>query len=321
MIDFARELIMELLTNTQKRVAQAIVNVFETGSVGGDYSKVTLIPGDTGQLTYGRSQTTLSSGNLSELIAGYCGRPGARFATALTPFLPALEAKEPALNDDLHFKNILRAGADDVVMRDTQDEFFDTRYWEPAVRVARRDGIDTPLGVAVVYDSKIHGSWGAMRRRVNDARGSAAEVGERAWIAAYLDTRHDWLANHRRSDLRRTVYRMETFRGLIDADAWMLEMPLLVRGLEINQQTLSATPPNVYDSPEPGSRQLVVTSPLQRGLDVRWVQLALSGAGRRLGADGIYGGQSRRSMQAFQRERGLAVTGRVDNADFEALGL
>ena len=35
-----------MLTELQKRTAQAIVNLFETGQVRGDYGKVTLIPGD-----------------------------------------------------------------------------------------------------------------------------------------------------------------------------------------------------------------------------------------------------------------------------------
>ena len=53
-----------MLTELQKRAAQAIINVFETGDAQGDYGKVTLMKGDPGHLTYGRSQTTLSSGNL-----------------------------------------------------------------------------------------------------------------------------------------------------------------------------------------------------------------------------------------------------------------
>ncbi|MDQ3267784.1 MAG: hypothetical protein M3P47_03520 [Pseudomonadota bacterium] len=52
-----------MLTATQKKTAEALVNIFETGEVLGDCSQVTLIAGDTGHLTFGRSQTTLGSGN------------------------------------------------------------------------------------------------------------------------------------------------------------------------------------------------------------------------------------------------------------------
>jgi chitosanase len=312
---------MNLLTDTQKRVAQAIVNIFETSSVRGDYSRVTLIEGDTGQLTYGRSQTTLTSGNLFKLIHQYCQRPGARFGEALSEFLSDLEAQDPGLNHHSHFHNLLRASADDLVMRDTQDEFFDSEYWATADRIARRDGICTPLGVAVVYDSVVHGSWPMIRRRVNESLGMVEDTDERTWITEYVKARHDWLANHRRLDLRPTVYRMASLGRLIEQEAWMLELPLVVRRLEINQQALFATPPYVYDGPEPRSREIVVTSPLQRGLDVRLVQVALSEAGHDVRADGIYGRVSKGIVESFQHENGLAVTGAIGVSDFEALGL
>ena len=72
-----------MLTELQKKTAKAIVNIFETGRPLGDYSKVTLLQGDTGHLTYGRSQTTLGSGNLYLLIKSYCKASGATLAAEL----------------------------------------------------------------------------------------------------------------------------------------------------------------------------------------------------------------------------------------------
>src|SRR5512141_1858531 len=96
------------LAPLQKAAAQAIVNIFETGSVRGNYGDVTLIPGDSGQLTYGRSQTTLASGNLFLLIQDYCTRSDGAFSKAMAPYLPALEARDPALNNDLSFRGMLK---------------------------------------------------------------------------------------------------------------------------------------------------------------------------------------------------------------------
>ncbi len=312
---------MNLLTATQKSVAQAIVNIFETGSVLGDYSRVTLIHGDTGQLTYGRSQVTLTSGNLLALIDAYRMRPGARFAEALSPFVTDLQAQAPRLNGDLHFHNLLRASADDPVMRDTQDEFFDTRFWATAIRIARRDGLTTPLGVAVLYDSVVHGSWSFIRRRVNQAHGLLADIGEQAWITAYVQERHAWLAGHRRADLRRTTYRMETLGTLIEQDEWMLEMPVVVRRQEISPRALAADPPHVFIGPEPRSREIALASPLLRGLDIRLVQLSLSASGHRLLADGLYGRASQAAVRAFRHANALPRVGPVGGADFDALGL
>src|SRR3569623_685032 len=162
---------------TQAQTAKAIVNIFETGSVRGDYSQVSLLPGDTGRLTYGRAQTTLGSGNLNVLIQRYCARGGARFAARLRPWLSALATRSPAADTDSKLHNLLRACADDPIMRDVQDAFFDQVYWEPAVRAATRLGIRSPLGVAVVYDSWVHGSWALLRDRPL-ASGPQPQLGE-----------------------------------------------------------------------------------------------------------------------------------------------
>jgi chitosanase len=120
---------------------------------------VTLIAGDTGHLTYGRSQTTLGSGNLHDLLQRYCANPGARFRKNLESYLTRFSQRDISLDDDTTLHNILRACADDPVMRDTQDAFFDDVYWRAAARTADRHGISMPLGLAVVYDSFVHGSW------------------------------------------------------------------------------------------------------------------------------------------------------------------
>jgi Glycosyl hydrolase family 46 len=166
-----------VLTDEQEQTAKAIVNIFETGRVRADYANVTLIPGDSGQLTYGRTQTTLASGGLHELIRAYTSAPGAVFRSDLEPFLGALEARDPALNDNLYFRNLLSAAADDPVMRRTQDDFFDRTKWRPANQAAARDGIVSALGTAVVYDSVVHGSWQTLRARANTVAGVASAPG------------------------------------------------------------------------------------------------------------------------------------------------
>lgn len=303
-----------MLTATQKKTAQAIVNIFETSSVLGDYGSVTVIPGDTGHLTFGRSQTTLGSGNLEDLLQRYCSNPGARFGAKLSPYLPRFAARDLRLDGDRHLHNLLCASADDPVMRETQDVFFDWVYWQVAERTAGQFGITSPLGVAVVYDSTVHGSWKSIRDRTIQQSGQLAALGEWGWIGAYVQTRRQWLATHQRRDLRPTVYRMEAFQRLIDQDCWGLELPLVVRGLEISTTTLNATPPGCYDGPQPGSRTLTLQASLARGLDVRLVQLGLSSLGVDIKADGIFGRISDRCIKDYQTAQGLPATGVADAA-------
>lgn len=301
-----------MLTATQKKTIQAVVNIFETSSVLGDYGNVTLIQGDTGHLTFGRSQTTLGSGNLADLMQRYCGNPGARFAGKLNVFLPRFSNRDLSLDSDKYLHNILRATADDPVMRDTQDVFFDDVYWKPAERSAIKLGVATPLGVAVVYDSTVHGSWERIRDQTTASAGDINTIGEQAWIRAYVQTRRDWLANHKRADLRATVYRMNSMQGLIDLGQWGFELPIVVRGLEISSATLNALPSGCYDGPQPGTRTLAVQTPLQRGLDVRLVQLGLSALKADIKADGVFGQGSRDQIKLYQAAHGLPVTGAAD---------
>lgn len=303
-----------MLTAFQCRTVEAIVNLFETGQVLGDYGQVTVLSGDTGHLTFGRSQTTLGSGNLHTLIERYCDNAGARFGQRLSPFLPQLAARDATLDTHVRFHNLLRASADDPVMRDVQDQFFNDEYLQPALRAADRHGISTPLGVAVVYDSFVHGSWARIRDRVS---GTPASRGEKDWVSDYVAARRHWLATHKRDDLRATVYRMDAFARLIELDGWGLECPLVVRHAEISQTTLSGTPPGAYGGPPPGTRVIslpVVAAPLLRGLDVRLVQLALSERGASIRADGVFGRASADRVADHQRAIGAPVTGVVDRS-------
>lgn len=301
------------MTSTQGRTIEAIVNLFETGQVLGDYGQVTLLAGDTGHLTFGRSQTTLGSGNLHRLLQRYCENAGARFGRRLAAFLPQARARDATLDRDERLHNLLRATADDPVMRDVQDEFFDEEYFRPAMKGADREGLSLPLSRAVVYDSFVHGSWSRIRDRVE---GTPAGRGENAWVTEYIAARRDWLATHPRRDLRATVYRMDAFMRLIQLGAWGLDLPLVVRGAEVSLTTLSGAPPGTFDGPHPGTRELSLqaSTPLLRGLDVRLVQLALSERGAAIRADGVFGRASADCVSDHQRVVGASVTGVVDRA-------
>lgn len=303
---------LPLLTDSQARAAKAIVNLFETGHVLGDYGQVTLLPGDPGRLTYGRSQTTLGSGKLAELLQQYADNPGARFGARLRPWLPALGRGDAAMDTDGKLHNLLRACADDPVMRETQDRFFDDNFWRPALRTAGKAGIRSALGVAVVYDSLVHGSWGRIRDLTLAELGPATQAGEAPWVARYVALRRQWLAGHSIAILRGTVYRMDAFQRLIALGQWGLVLPLVVRGSEISAASLAAVPPGCYDGPVPGTRALSVTQPLLRGLDVRLLQLALSDLGADIKADGVFGNGAARCLKELQIARGLPVTGVAD---------
>lgn len=80
---------------------------------------------------------------------------------------------------------MLGEAGDDPVMQGVQDDFFDRVYWNPSVQAANSIDISTGLGTAVVYDSKIHGSWVRMRDRTNNRYGVVKNIGENTWLENY----------------------------------------------------------------------------------------------------------------------------------------
>jgi chitosanase len=310
-----------MLTDLQRRTAQAIVNIFETGQVGGDYGKVTLIVGDPGHLTYGRSQTTLASGSLHLLVKAYCEEPGAALAGRLKRYLGRLAARDLTLDRDTPLRDLLEVAGHDPVMWEVQDRFFDRVYWTPSVQGAETCGIATALGTAVVYDSHIHGAWRLVRARTEARHGSVGSLGERAWVERYVAERREWLADHPKPVLHPTVYRMDAFRVVIQAGAWDLPLPLRVRGVTIDEESLRATAPVVVSAQEEGERTLFLRKPPLRGADVEAVQRALVAAGVQVKPDGVFGKGTEAAVRRFQEQRGLKVDGIVGPATRAALGL
>jgi chitosanase len=309
-----------MLTELQKKAAQAIVNIFETGKPEGEYGKVTLLSGDPGHLTYGRSQTTLASGNLYLLIKAYTEREDAAFGDALDAYLTRLANRDTALDQERRLWRLLRDAGDDPVMQDVQDAFFDRVYWAPSQKAAGIAGISTGLGSSVVYDSRIHGSWARMRDRTIERHGAVEGIGEKAWIVKYVATRKEWLANHLIKILNKTTYRMEAFQTLIGQDKWGLELPFTVRGIRIDEEVLCGNPVRA-SAQDVEERLLLLQSPYMKGEDVLDVQQALVDAGLEVEVDGIFGPSTSEAVKKFQRRNDLTVDGIVGTATLTALML
>jgi chitosanase len=224
------------LTAEQKRICEQVINVFESGAPQGNYGVISIYkdgPHNMRQVTYGRSQTT-EYGNLHELVEMYVNAGGI-YSEALRPYLNKIEVTP--LSDDAVFKQLLRdAGRKDPVMCQTQDVFFDKRYFEPAMAWAGNNGFSLALSALVIYDSFIHsGSILTFLRKRFPESPPANGGDEQTWIKQYVDTRQNWLANHENKVLRGTIYRTGCFKNEISRNNWDLsQRPINANGINIS---------------------------------------------------------------------------------------
>jgi chitosanase len=279
----------------------AIVNVFETGRVRGDYGAIAVLKGDTGHLSYGRSQVTLGSGSLFQLLDLYCGQTGTKFANDLQPHLARFRQKDVTLDNDSTVKDLLRrAGREDPVMRATQDQFFREHYLGPACRAAENIGISLPLGQALVYDSHIQGGWGKLSARI----GPVGSGKQEDWIGKYIDMRREWLLQLK-PPVPATVYRMDSFKGLIADKKWNLDLPFTVHGVMVTEEALAGGEAPVGGAP---ARTLTLRSPYLRGDDVKALQAALAAKGLPNSQDGVYGPVTDVLVKQWQKKQSPAIT-------------
>jgi len=223
------------LTAKQKRTCEQVVNVFETGTIRGDYGAISIYrdgPHKIRQITYGRSQTT-EYGNLYELVQLYVAANGT-FSSQLAPYVEKIGFTP--LVDDKQFKKLLRdAGRKDPVMQRAQDDFFDKRYFQPAMAWADKNGFSLPLSALVIYDSFIHsGSILYFLRKRFPEMPPAKGGDEKTWIRQYADVRQDWLANHQLTILHATIYRTQCLKDEMARDNWDLsQLPIDANGVDV----------------------------------------------------------------------------------------
>jgi chitosanase len=202
-----------------------------------------------------------------------------------------------------------------------QDQFFDRVYWNPSVQDANNAAVNSALGTNVVYDSHIQGAWATIRNVTNANHGTASQIGEQAWINAYVNERRNWLANNSNPALHPTVYRMDAFLNLINTGNWDLPLPLTVRGFVITENLLSGTVPLRASAHAPNEEVLQVQTPPMQGDDVSALQQALTRAGFPVTVDGTFGTSTDAAVRQFQQQKGLTVDGIAGPATRSALGL
>jgi chitosanase len=179
-------------------------------------------------IMYGIGGWRIGDGRLSKLLVDYAKMDLARDAGKITPFLERLETKDTSLASDTTFISILRDAATDPVMQTTQETSFDTETLDPALKVATSLGIKTPLGILLVYDSRVLGGFPAAAKATTETLGGSPANGidEHAYVTKLDQLRHDALRQlgQRYPAFEKTwLKRADFITALIAKEDWQLD--------------------------------------------------------------------------------------------------
>ena len=334
------------LSELQIATIDAIVGVFEGGRPF-RYETVARVKSDRGGLSFGKHQVSHTSGNLHLLMANYCAMPKAdpdlaskvraQLSVVKVPpvqtgdkekkRLASIEPKRVALLTDDGLRDLLVASASDRAMADTQDKYFFDNFMEPALKAWKAAGFVHALSAAVAYDSQIQSGVAfrnAQKEKATEVAGPASAENEKAWIAAYVDARRQWLSESDSEAVRNSVYRMDEMKKLIASGTWDLALPLKVHGYDLTAwddyaSTLFEDPYRRDGFAKFGSLARS-TKWTGRGRFVNRCLVALKHLPPR-GAStiGKFDDVSVQALKEFQAKCSLPATGEVDEATFDKL--
>ncbi|QSX31705.1 chitosanase [Shewanella cyperi] len=184
------------------------------------------------QITYGRCQAK-EQDKLRYLIEMYVENEGV-FSDDFVPFLDRIGTESLVSHEGFH-QLLVQAANDDPIMRQTQDAFFDTFYWDPAKAWCEAHGLMCPLSLLVIYDSFVQSGCVPLFLRKRFSEKPPSKGGdEHKWLAAYVEARHQWLKYHKRRELRAGTAHTQMFRAEMARGNWDLsQTPIMVEGVPI----------------------------------------------------------------------------------------
>lgn len=200
---------VDLTASAKREIAFMLVSSAENTTTNwrGQYSFIQYnveCPGSTCSdnrgYTAGIIGFTSATGDMLQLVERYASvAPG----NILQKYLPALRNVNGTTSTaglGQAFINDWKTAANDTKFQQAQDYMRDTMYFNPAVNLAKQDGVKTALGQFAYYDAAVmHGSsddpwypsdlYDIRRGALAKAKSPAQGGDEKAYIKAFLDSR------------------------------------------------------------------------------------------------------------------------------------
>jgi chitosanase len=219
------------LTDPKRReIAFQLVSTAENSSLNwrGQYGYIEDI-GDGRGYTAGIVGFCSGTSDMLAVVAEYTRRKPDNKLARYLPALRTVDGSDSHAGLDPGFTSAWRAAAADPVFQKTQEDERDRMYFDPAVTLARTDGL-RGLGQFAYYDAAVmHGMPGlrAIRAAAQRAAKTPRQGGDEvAWLTAFLDARvHEMRTEAAHSDTSRvdTAQRVFLKQGNLDLNtplAW-----------------------------------------------------------------------------------------------------
>lgn len=217
-----------------KPLIKKILLAFEQSSTNIKYDKVYKYddgPNDIKQITLSFGITEY--GNLRNFIKSYVFSGGAHSKFFLD-YIDKIGRVSLVNNDD--FVNKLKEAASDPKMQECQEKAYEDMYIDPAYNFCEKNKLEKNLSKLVIADSYLHsGSILSLLRNSFKETVPANGGNEQRWIESYVKARKNWLTNHSRKILNKTVYRMDFMIDRIEKGDWDLtQSPFVANGIKIS---------------------------------------------------------------------------------------
>ncbi|MFE3826486.1 chitosanase [Streptomyces sp. NPDC059092] len=184
-----------LAAPAQKEIAARLVASAENSTLDwrGQYGAIEDL-GDGNGYTAGIIGFCSGTNDMRQLVESYTkSHPD----NPLAPYLPALRAVDGTDSHeglDPGFRDAWAEAAKSEDFRVAQDRTRDTLYFDPAVRLAKMDGLGT-LGQFIYYDAMVlhgpgldaHGFYGIRQAAMKKAKTAAEGGDEKAYLGTFLD--------------------------------------------------------------------------------------------------------------------------------------
>jgi chitosanase len=188
-------------------------------------------PNDIKQITVSFGITEY--GNLRNFIKDYVFSGGVH-SKFFTDYVDKI-GRVSLVHDDT-FVGKLKEAASDPIMQECQERAYDQMYITPAYGFCDKNGLVKNLSKLIICDSYLHSGsiLSALRNSFSESVPSNGGDEEK-WVESYVKARKNWLANHPRTILHNTVYRMDFMLDRIAKGDWDLtQSPFIANDVKIS---------------------------------------------------------------------------------------